>query len=502
MQMRALSKSKILAFRQCAKRLWLEIHHPELREDSADTEARFEVGHQIGDIARQLFDPAGKGVLIELKRDGFKSAFARTAELLKSSQPIFEAGFSSDGALAFADIMLPTKKVGQSGWRMIEVKSSTSVKDYHREDIAIQSFIAKSAGVPLVSIALAHIDNAWVYPGDKNYQGLLKENDLTDEAFGRSKEVKEWIADAQTIAKKRNEPAIKTGRHCNAPYPCGFQNYCQQQEPQAKYPIAWLPRVQTKALKALINDKGVTDLRKVPDELLNERQRRVKAHTLSGKPFFDATGAAASLAEHKLPAYFMDFETIQFAIPIWKGTRPYQQIPFQFSVHRLSPAGKVDHLSFLDLSGEDPSSRFAEALIGACGEKGPVFVYNAGFETARLNELAERFPRFKQSLLAIIARVVDLLRVAENNYYHPSQEGSWSLKKVLPPIAPDLNYETLDGVQDGGMAMNAYLEAIAPYTLEARKEEIGQQLLAYCRLDTTALLRLWSFFVGRQSSVQ
>ena len=157
----------------------------------------------------------------------------------------------------------------------------------------------------------------------------------------------------------------------------------------------------------------------------------------------------------------MDFETIQFAIPIWKDTRPYQQSPFQFSVHRLSPAAKVDHLSFLDLSGDDPSSRFAEALIAACGKRGPVFVYNAGFETARINELAERFPRLKQPMLAINARVVDLLKVAEQYYYHPSQEGSWSLKKVLPSIAPDLSYDKLVGVQDGGMAMNAYLEAIS-----------------------------------------
>jgi hypothetical protein len=496
--MPALSKSKILAFRQCAKRLWLEIYRPELRKDSPETEARFEVGNQVGDIARKLFDPTGTGVLVGFKRDGLEAAFARSQQLLTSSQPVFEAGFSADGALAFADIMLPAHKAGQQGWRMIEVKSSTSVKDYYYDDIAIQSFVARAAGVPLVSVSLAHIDSTWVYPGGDKYQGLLKENDLTEEAFGRSKEVKGWIAEAQTIAKKNKEPAIKTGGHCTTPYECGFIDYCQGQEPQAKYPVAWLPRIQTKALKALINDEGVIDLRKVPDKLLNDRQRRVKAHTISGIPFFDAKGAAESLAGHQLPAYFMDFETIRFAVPIWKGTRPYQQIPFQFSVHRLSPAAKVEHVSFLDLSDNDPSRSFAEALIAACGKRGPVFVYNAVFETARIKELAERFPRLKQPLLAISARAVDLLKVAEQYYYHPSQEGSWSLKNVLPAIAPDLNYDTLDGVQDGGMAMNAYLEAISPLTAKTRKEEISEQLLAYCKLDTTALLRLWQFFADRR----
>jgi hypothetical protein len=157
--MRALSKSKLLAFRQCAKRLWLEIHRPELRKDSPETEARFAVGHQVGDIARQLFDPAGKGILVDFKRNGLEPAIAQSTQFLTSSQPVFEAGFSADGALAFADIMLPAKKAGRRGWRMIEVKSSTSVKDYHREDIAIQTFVARSAGVPLVSVALAHIDS-------------------------------------------------------------------------------------------------------------------------------------------------------------------------------------------------------------------------------------------------------------------------------------------------------------------------------------------------------
>jgi hypothetical protein len=280
----------------------------------------------------------------------------------------------------------------------------------------------------------------------------LKENDLTDEAFARTKEVKGWIADAQKVTNKNSEPPIKTGTHCTTPYACGFLAYCQSQEPQAKYPVTFLPRIQAKALKALINDQGVIDLRKVPDELLNDRQRRVKAHTVSGKPFFDAKGAAASLADHKLPAYFMDFESIQLAVPIWKDTRPYQQVPFQFSVHRLSTAVKVEHVPFLDLSGNDPSKDFAEAVIGACGKQGPIFVYNARFESARIKELAERFPRLKNALLAINERVVDLLKVTEQYYYHPSQEGSWSLKRVLPAIAPDLNYDTLDGVQDGGMA--------------------------------------------------
>ena len=494
--MRTLSKSKLLAFRQCQKRLWLEIHHPELRTDSAATQASFDVGHQVGDIARQLYDPRNKGALIDPQAEGFDVAFDRTQALLQSAQPIFEAGFRAEGALAFADVMLPVKKGGKQAWRMIEVKSSTSVKDYHRDDAAIQAFIARSAGVPLTAIALAHIDSAWIYPGNGDYQGLLVESDLTEDAFGLDEAVRGWISAAQGIVAKRKAPAIPTGKQCNSPYECGFLTHCQSQEPQTAQPIHWLPGRLGKFLINHIETHELRELGDVPDELLNERQQRVKAATLAGQPYFNQSGAAQALAEHKLPAYFMDFETIQFAVPIWKGTRPYQQIPFQFSMHRLTRTGKLAHDAFLDLSGKDPAKSFAEALIAACGERGPIFVYNAGFEMARIRELSDRFPRLAKPLLALNERVVDLLPVARDHYYHPSQQGSWSIKAVLPALCPDLRYGDLDGVQDGGMAMDAYLEALTPQASVERKAEIERQLLAYCALDTFAMVRMWSAFTG------
>lgn len=494
--MRILSKSKLLAFRQCPKRLWLEVHHPELREDSAATQASFSMGYQVGDIARQLYDAKGTGVLIDPQEEGFDAAFARTQDLLQSAQPIFEAGFRAEGALAFADVLLPVKKGGQLNWRMIEVKSSTSVKDYHRDDVAVQAFIAHSANVPLTKIALAHIDNRWIYPGNDDYNGLLVENDLTEEAFSRAETVRGWIAEAQQIVASPNEPDITTGEQCDTPYACGFYDYCQSQEPQTEHPIHWLPGHLSSALRNYIKTQGLIDLSDLPDATLNAKQQRVKDVTLSGVPYFDQKATAKALAAYKLPACFLDFETIQFTVPIWKNTRPYQQIPFQFSLHRLSRTGKLKQQAFLDLSGRDPSRSFAEALIAACGKQGPIFVYNAAFETTRIKELSERFPKLAKSLLALNERVVDLLPIAREHYYHPSQHGSWSIKAVLPALCPDLNYGDLDGVQNGGMAMDAFLEALAPETSEARKTQIEQQLLAYCALDTYAMVRLWSAFTG------
>jgi len=258
-----------------------------------------------------------------------------------------------------------------------------------------------------------------------------------------------------------------------------------------------LPGRLSNALVKHIETLELRELGDLPDELLKERQQRVKAATLAGQPYFDQASAARALADHKLPAYFMDFETIRFAIPIWKGTRPFQQIPFQFSLHRLSRTGKLEQQAFLDISGADPSKAFAQALISACGERGPIFVYNAGFETTRIRELSDRFPRLTKPLLALSERVVDLLPVAQDYFYHPSQQGSWSIKAVLPALCPDLSYGDLDGVQDGGLAMGAYLEALAPQTSVERKAEIEHQLLAYCALDTFAMVRIWSAFTGK-----
>lgn len=494
--MRTLSKSKLIAFRQCPKRLWLEVFRPELREDSSDTQARFQAGHQVGEIARRLYDPESQGAVIDVEREGYDEAFARTVRLLSDShQPIFEAGFRAGGALAFADVMLPAPTEGGGGWKMIEVKSATSVKDYHRDDLAVQAFIAQSAGVNLKSASVACIDSSWVYPGDDDYRGLLSETDLTAEVLARTEEVKAWISSAQGILSQPDEPTIAVGPHCTDPFVCGFCDYCNRANPSPEYPIDWLPRFSAGKREQLAA-QGVSDLRDVPDDLLNDKQRMVKEHSLAHTVYFDAPGAAADLAPYGFPAYFLDFETIQFAVPIWKGTRPYQQIPFQFSLLVLTKRNQLGKTAFIDLSGQDPSELFAKALITACGKHGPVFVYNAGFETSRIRELADRFPALAEALQAINARVVDLLPVARNRYYHWSQQGSWSIKAVLPAAVPELSYEKLEGVQDGGMAMNAFIEAIQPGTSAARRAEIERQLLAYCQLDTFAMVRLWQVFSG------
>ena len=491
--MRTLSKSRLISSLQCPKRVWLEVHEPDLRIDSENTQARFAEGHRVGEIAQRLYDPQGQGTEVDFREGGFGAAYRKTQELLTDDKPIFEAAFTADGALALADVMLPSRRSGKKGWTMVEVKSSTSIKDYHRDDIAIQTHIARAAGVNLQEVRLAHIDSSWVYQGDGNYQGLLVDHDLTAQAFARDGEVQDWIKTAHEVVNQTTEPLVFTGKQCNDPYPCGFIAYCTCQEPQAEHPIHWLPRLTAKKRDDL-RMRDILDMKEVPDAELNDRQRDVKRATLSGKALVDRDALQAALAHFQPPLFFLDFETIQFAVPRWTGTRPYQQIPFQFSVQQVGRNGRLDEVGFLDLSGADPSEALSKALVQACGDSGPIFVYNQSFEKSRISELAGRFPALSRPLLALNSRIVDLLPMAQAHYYHPDQQGSWSIKQVLPTIAPDLRYDNLDGVQDGGGAQTAYLEAISPETTPARKAELERQLRAYCALDTLGTVRLWEYF--------
>src|SRR3954447_26436590 len=184
--MGSLSKSKIMACRQCPKRLWLEIHRPELQEYSEGADSAFATGRAVGEIARKLYDAKGRGTTIHIEEEGGTApAIARTRELLAFRRPIFEAGFEAKGGKVFADVLIPSRKGGEPMWRMIEVKSTSSVHEHHREDVAIQAYVARKAGVRLSSVAVSHIDTGWVYPGDGRYDGLLAMEDLTQDALGR-----------------------------------------------------------------------------------------------------------------------------------------------------------------------------------------------------------------------------------------------------------------------------------------------------------------------------
>ncbi len=500
--MTVLSKSKILAFKQCPKRLWLEVHARDKRKDSNATRASFDTGHKIGEIARRIFVPEDNGILLNYKELGLNGLIAATPDALVERKPVFEAGFQANGALALADILLPVESADGPAWHMVEVKSSAHVHDYHRIDAAVQYSVATAAGLNISKVSIAHVDNGWTYRRDKDYQGLLKLADITNKVAALIPHVPEWLSEAHKIVELAAAPERLTGSHCRDPYECGFLQHCTSTEPKVEHPVTWLPRVQAKALKALIAEQAVTTMEDVPDDLLNDLQLRVKACTLSGELYFDAEGARADLAQYTLPAYFLDFETIYFAIPIWKDTRPYEQIPFQFSCHVMDAQQRLTHKEFLLTDGSNPIRPFAEALVTACGADGPIYVYNKGFEGSRIDDLFKHTgddAQLSAALLRIKDRLVDLMPIAQARFYHPRQEGSWSIKKVLPamfPNDPEMDYSKLEGVQDGGEAQQAFLSLIGKGEPLESADVTRRQLLKYCQLDTYAMVRIMKKFTS------
>ncbi len=495
--MHDLTKSKLISFLQCPRRLYLEIKKPELRATSAGSTAIMAAGNDVGDIARSMHP---EGIYIETLKS--VDAIQQTAQHMaaKNRKPLFEAAFLHDGTLVRSDLLLPGKKV----WHLVEVKSSTSVKDYHLQDAAIQRFVLEKSGVAVGDVAIQVIDTSFLYPGKNCYDqvkkngtvnSLFKQQDVTNDITPLvRKDVPEWIRAARkTLAGKL--PAATD--HCDEPFECPFKGYCHADAPE--FPIECLPRISG-AKVADLRAQGYADIRDIPAGVLtNELHERVRKLTVQGKPELRPE-AAVQLASLSWPRYYLDFETINFAVPIWKGTHPYQQVPFQWSCHIARKDGTMAHREFLDLSGDDPSRKFAEALLDATGKRGPILVYNQGFEGRIVKELALRYKDLAEPLMALTERFVDLLPITREHYYHPDMRGSWSIKSVLPTIAAELDYANLGEVQNGGLAQQAFVEAISADTPTERKQKIERDLLAYCERDTEAMIRLMSFLLGNKTT--
>ncbi len=490
--MTRLSKSRIMSSLQCHKRVHLEINQPYLARYSRSTEAAFALGHEVGDIAVQLYG-GDSGSFIAYSRGSLKRAMNQTQELMTSlfRTPIFEATLQHDGVLVREDVLLPVEDDGHVSWRIVEVKASTKVKPEHVHDCAVQAWVHLESGHPLTSISLAHIDNQFVYPGGGDYDGLLVEEDLTEQVLDLLPAVPVWVEEARDAASGPL-PKVPVGQQCTSPYECPFLHFCwPSKEDGTEYPIIGLGGGRKK-LGVWVMD-GYRDIRDVPAaEITAETQLRIHRVTIDGAPELlpGARDFADSLA---YPRFYLDFETIGPPVPIWPGTRPYQVLPIQWSVHIERAPDDMEHAEFLDLSGEPPMRDLAEAMIEALENDGPVLMYTS-YERNVIRGLAGMFPDLAGALQAIEARLVDLHPPTKAYYYHPDMMGSWSIKAVLPTIAADMDYAGLDGIQEGTEASAAYLEAIDPKTPAERKKVIRRDLLTYCKHDTEAMVRLLRFF--------
>ena len=479
-----LSKSRFITGLQCSKRLWLGWHDPEPRSEP-EPGTILAVGTEVG-VAARLLVPGG--VLVDEGPDRHDEAVERTRHLIADPtvQTIFEAAFAFDRVLIRADMLerLPT-----GGWRLGEVKSSTRVKPEHLHDLAIQAYAIIGSGLIVEEMQLVHVDTSYVR-GENGIDWNLyfERQDFTAEVSDLLPSVPERVAEMHAILVMPAAPEIRPSGHCFSPFPCEFWDRCTTGKP-ADW-IINLPRLKA-AMFADLDANGVESMRDIPPDFpLTTGQRRVVDAVVSGLEFI-SDELPEALVPLGPPALYLDFETFSPAIPLYAGTRPYQRIPFQWSLHHDDGAGGVGHSEFLADGETDPRRDFAETLIEATSRvTRPIVVYSP-FEASVLRDLAGVLLDLSGPLLAVIDRMVDLLPIIRRHVTHPEFLGSNSIKVVAPALVPGFTYDDLDGVADGNDASAVFYRLASDRALSVEDRNLYRRaLLAYCSRDTLALMHV------------
>jgi hypothetical protein len=478
MQIR-LSKTKYLNGLQCKKLLWYIYNEPEaIPEPDEATQAVFEQGHLVGDYAKKLFS---KGVEVDHTKS-FNEGLRQTTELIFKRVPIFEAALTYKNCYARADILEP---IGKNKWNLIEVKSSTDLKGVNYHDIGFQYYLYSGAGLKIDKCYLMCIDNTYIRKGEIEPNKLLKKIDVTEEIKNLySKNIETNVAEMVEAIKAKTFIEIGVGSHCNDPYDCPLIEKCWSFLPERN---VFLLYSNNKLPMALMKD-GILELAKIPESFeLNEKHQIQVDCEKTGKPYIDSDKIKEFLDTIQYPAYYMDFETCGSAIPLFDGSSPYQQVPFQFSVHVVKKGGgKPEHVSFLADGPNDPRPEFMAKLKEVMGTKGSVIAYNAGFEMRILKQCAEVLPEYESWVESIEERIIDLLQPFRAfAYYHPKQDGSCSLKQVLP-VLTGKSYDDME-IGDGGTASAEYCRVT--FTEDNQdKAKVRKLLEEYCGLDTMGMV--------------
>ena len=481
-----LSKSRYQKGLQCLKSLYLTTHQRDLAAPSSKSlQAVFDQGHLVGIEAQKRFPG---GVLIDVPPTELTKALDETKTAIESgAKVLYEATFIHDGVLVRVDV-LHRPKVGKP-WNLFEVKSTTEVKDQHIDDAAVQTWVLRGAGEKVATASIMHINNQCMFPDLKN---LFTNVDITDKIQASIKAIPDNLAKFREALKKSAPPKLDIGPHCDDPYQCEFKNHCWAKKKIPEISIFDIPNLSTKR-KWELYDKGILDLVKLmgAEEKLNPTQQKMVEVTLSGKRSLNPKAVERELAAWTFPLYFLDFETIGPAIPRYKGTRPYEQVPFQFSCHiQLKPGGALTHAEYLHDSVSDPREPLIRALIDCIRKKGSVVAYNKGFEGGRLASLAKAFPSYSDRLLDISERLVDPLPIFRAHVYDREFRGSFSIKAVAPALlGEEVSYEGT-ALSNGTEAQVGFEELISEKTTKARKTELTKAMLEYCGKDTLLMMNL------------
>lgn len=481
-----LSKSQYIRGMQCHKSLYLYKHHKELRDEvSAAQQAIFASGTDVGVLAQDLF-PGGVEVPFKGLSIAEQVRMTRDA-IVKGTKTIYEASFEYDGLFVKVDIL----HLNDKGWELYEVKSSTSVKDVNYQDVALQYYVLDGAGIKLSKACLVHINNQYVRNGEIEVEKLFTISDLTADVVEMQEEVPDHIA-AMRAMIDGEIPSIDIGPHCSDPYDCDFRGHCWQHIPENS-----VFDLRGRGIdKFACYNRGQIAFADLPLDGLNASQRfQVEMHLSQGEQV-DPDGIQEFLDSLWYPLCHFDFETFMSPVPLHNGMRPYQQIPFQYSLHiQREEGGAVEHYEYLAEPNVDPRPELIKAMLEQIPEDACVLTFNMAFEKTRLKELSENFPVYAEGLNDIHDRVMDLIVPFRKRYaYRWQQKGSNSIKDVLPAFVPEMSYKDLE-ISDGGMAMDAYHLMCAekdPSKLEA----LRGNLLKYCGRDTEAMVKLHKCLMG------
>lgn len=483
-----LSKTRLLKGYRCLKCIYLNIHHPELEAPiTPETQALFDQGNMVGTKAREYYPG---GILVNTPFWDFGGALAKTRELLALNTPvIYEAAFEYMGCYARADIIKyspDTKK-----WRIYEVKSSTKVKPEHYDDVGLQAWVIAKSGLPIETINLVHLNPECYYPDLSN---LFKEVDITDEIRSIYLGIQPKIQKIFSTIREPSEPDIDIGPYCFEPSECGFTEYCWKQKNIPEISVFNFPGKKDYSWE--LYQQGVIQLDDPRLITVNEVQERMVSCYKTNEQHVDINAIQEEINGWTYPFIFLDFETINPAIPRYDGCKPFSQVPFQFSAHTLqSLDGEATHAEFLHLTADDPRPALIPALLEACGEEGSIVAYNAKFEMARIEEMAAFSPEHAKALLKLLDRFVDPLLLIRQAVYDNAFAGSFGLKKVAPALLGDESSYAGMIVADGGAAQRAWEELVAERTPGARKVELESAMREYCGKDTWVMVGVvrWLF---------
>ncbi len=478
-----LSKSSFIKGIQCDKQLFLYKYHYDLMDKVTESQqAVFDRGTNVGILAQKLFP--GGSIATEDPRKSDK-AINKTIELLEQgANVVYEAAFLFNDILVINDIIV---KEGNQ-WSVYEVKSSTSISETYLLDASIQYYVLKNCGLNIKDISIIYINNQYVRNGELDIQSLFNIESVKELVLTELDFVEKETERLKLVLKKKQIPDIPIGLQCSNPYKCSFWGYCWKDIPE--YSVFDIANLKTEKKFELYNN-GHVNLEDVPTDFkLNDNQRmQVESH-INNKIFLDEEAIKDFVSGIKYPIYFMDFETFMPAVPLFDNSRPYQQIPFQYSLHyKKDKNAELEHFEFLADANGDPRLPFIKKLLDDTKAEGTILVYNRAFEITRLNEIARDFPEFNKEIDKRINRIVDLMIPFQKKYYYtPEMKGSYSIKYVLPALVPEMNYNELE-IREGGTASIAF-ESLYYETDLFKTAEIRKNLLEYCKMDTLAMVEI------------